>query len=280
MSCVACLACASCLMWASMRSSHHWIWASSWAQWVWACWMTSRAIPGSSLLASSMTPLKAWRSAVAPWANTTPNSPSMPRMRLLQAVRSALRLAGRAMPEAWPFARHKQSSGLFESRLSLRAGGAGTAGHEFVLRRLAIGHHFSSSIYAVYLNHAFCQINANSCHLAPGTSPSKGCRLTYPKPILAPDAVTVKWEVPSYSRNGHSMLLKTHSDGPLAMWRCSRCGWAFLPGTGVWRWEAPCTRARCKWFSLSWVCCLPCRCWARRWIRSRLVLGWRLWLVC
>jgi hypothetical protein len=27
----------------------------------------------------------------------------------------------------------------------------------------------------------------------------KGCRLTFPKPILALDAVTWKWEVPSYS---------------------------------------------------------------------------------
>jgi len=48
------------------------------------------------------------------------------------------------------------------------------------------------------LNDVFCQINANSCNLAHGTSPFKGCRLTS-KPILAQDAVTRKWEVPSYS---------------------------------------------------------------------------------
>ena len=45
----------------------------------------------------------------------------------VSGVLSALSLAGRAMPQACPFARHKQSSGLFESGLSPRAGGARTA---------------------------------------------------------------------------------------------------------------------------------------------------------
>src|SRR5665647_1763630 len=74
----------------------------------------------------------------------------------------------------------------------------GTPGHEVATRQRPIRHQLLRCIDSMNLNDVFCQINANSCNLAHGTSPFKGCRLTS-KPILAQDAVTRKWEVPSYS---------------------------------------------------------------------------------
>ena len=37
--------------------------------------------------------------------------------------------------------------------------------------------------------------------------------------------------------------------GVLAMWRCSRCGWAFLPGTAGWPWAARYGSVRYNWCS-------------------------------
>ena len=49
-----------------------------------------------------------------------------------------------------------------------------------------------------HLDDVLGQIDADSCNVAHGTSPSWWLRLTSDTPILALDAVARKWEVPSF----------------------------------------------------------------------------------